>query len=308
MDIYIFGLSEFHKKSYDDWHEINTMNESVCFKYKEIYHDNDLKVLEDKNRDIQLKLYTNPKEIKVLISTGMNEFGKLYSNGSIKKEQTFDILKHNIEPQVQTKGSKKIALMALATPNMREMTNVSYANHKHYAKKFDYSYFTYFDSMVDINFVTWNKVFALKKHLQEYDYLIWIDADAIITNMNISIESIIEKQPNKSLYVCDDIGGWRLNTGVMIWKNTEWSQNIIEKWTKMEKLKHNQGAEQQQLIHLLRKEDNNCSNWHVFNRHEFNTHPKEHKGGDFILHMMGLSGHERIKTFKYWNSQLKVIS
>ena len=147
--------------------------------------------------------------------------------------------------------------------------------------------------MVDVNYVTWNKVYALQKHLSDFEYLIWIDSDAIITNMNIKIEDIIKREPDKKLYVCDDIGGWRLNTGVMIWKNDKWSHKIIQEWSEMEKIKHNQGAEQQQLIHLLKKEDDKCINWHVFNRKVFNTHPKEHKG--------------RIKIFKYWNTQLKVL-
>jgi hypothetical protein len=133
-----------------------------------------------------------------------------------------------------------------------------------------------------------------------------MDADAIFTNLDVTLESIIEKNKSKHLWVCDDIGGWRLNTGVMIWENHEWCTKVIEDWSAMEKIPHNQGAEQQQLINYLQKHDNTCENWHVYNRRLFNTHPKEHKDGDFILHMMGLSGEERIETFTSWNNKLGI--
>ena len=93
----------------------------------------------------------------------------------------------------------------------------------------------------------------------------------------------------------------------MIWENHDWSKKVIEDWSLMEKIPHNQGAEQQQLINYLRNHDNNCEYWHVFNRHLFNTHPKEHKKDDFVLHMMGLSGEERISTFTKWNKSLGVV-
>jgi hypothetical protein len=303
--MYSFGKNIFYKKA-NGWEE---HVENTIFYYKELYSDNDVSVFEDTGRKMQLKLqHINPQDCTIELSNSDGPFTVLYKNGRYSDKQcpkVYDIKKFTHTPSI-TRGKKQIAIVALATPNMKAMTDISFKNHKHYALKHDYNYLCYYDSLVDIRYVTWNKVFVIQDLLKSFKYVMWIDADAIFTNMNVTLESIIERNANKHLWVCDDIGGWRLNTGVMIWENNAWSHKVLEEWASMEKIPHNQGAEQQQLINYLAKHDDACKHWHVYNRHLFNTHPKEHKDGDFILHMMGLSGEERIKTFSEWNHKLKV--
>lgn len=304
--MFTFGNNVFYKKG-NIWEE---HIENTIFYYKELYSDDQLSIFEDSGRKMQLKLFHKDLDnCKVELSVGNGDFSLLYSKGVYSDKpcpKIFDIKQKNQTPSI-TRGKKQIAIVSLATENMRAMTDISFKNHKYYAQKYDYNYLCYFDTMVDLRFVTWNKVFVIKELLHSFKYVMWIDADAIFTNMDITLESIIEKEPEKHLWVCDDIGGWRLNTGVMIWENHDWSKKVIEDWSLMEKIPHNQGAEQQQLINYLRNHDNNCVNWHVFNRHLFNTHPKEHKKDDFVLHMMGLSGEERISTFTKWNKSLGVV-
>ena len=304
--MYTFGKNVFYNKPNGIWEE---HVENTIFYYKEIYTDDDVYIFEDAGRKMQLKLWhKNPVCCKIELSNEDSPFKQLYSNGFYTDKpcpKIFDIKKYSRVPKI-TRGKKSFAIVSLATPNMKEMTDISNKNHRFYAQKHDYTYLCYDDTMVDGRYVTWNKVFVIKELLQSFEYVMWIDADAIFTNMNITLESIIEKNPQKQLWVCDDIGGWRLNTGVMIWKKSIWSTKVVDDWARMEKIPHNQGAEQQQLINYLAKHDNDCKQWHVYNRKVFNTHPKEHKQGDFILHMMGLSGEERIATFKRWNTQLNV--
>lgn len=304
--MYTFGKNVFFRKPNIGWEE---HVENTIFYYKDLYEDEEVFIFEDKGRKTQLKLWhRNPKSCKIEVSNGNNKFTQLYTNGVYSNTpcpKVYHIYKNDVQPNI-TKGEKNIAIVALATPNMKSMTDVSFLNHKYYAQKYNYNYLSFNDTIVDLRYVTWNKVFVLKQYLKKYDYVMWIDADAIFTNLEITIESIVQKNPDKYLWVCDDIGGWRLNTGVMIWKNSDWSLKVLEEWSTMEKIPHNQGAEQQQLINYLTKNDNNCCNWHVYNRRLFNTHPKEHKKGDFILHMMGLSGEERIKVFNKWNKLLGI--
>jgi len=196
-------------------------------------------------------------------------------------------------------GNKKIAMVTLGTPNIENVFEHSRKNQEYYCQMHDYNYIYYMDTITPFEKVTWNKVYVLDKHLGEYDWLIWIDSDAIITNMDILLEDIIEKAEDKySALFCDDIGGWKLNSGVMFWKNDQWSRNAINKWLEMEKLPHSRGAEQQQLINLLPTLE---QRYKIFPRKIFNQHPDEHQEGDFILHMMGKSGEERIKMFKNFN-------
>ena len=302
--MYIFGNNIFHKKQ-NGWEE--HVNNTV-FYYNEVYKDEDFILLEDKSRNIDLKLWYKTNNCKVEISEQNKCFKLLYSNGKYSDAvipKIYDIKKFNVTPKF-LRGEKSIGIVSLATPNMKSMTDLSFKNHMFYAKKHKYSYICYEDTLVDFKYVTWNKVYVLQQLIESFEYIYWIDADAIFTNMDITLECIIEQNPDKYLHVCDDIGGWKLNTGSMIWKNHPWCKTIIEEWCAMEKIPHNQGAEQQQLINLLKKNDPVCKYWHVYNRRLFNAHPKDHQAGDFVLHMMGLSGKERIETFKQWNCRLNV--
>ena len=198
-------------------------------------------------------------------------------------------------------GPKSICIVTLGTPNMRDMLDLSQANQKQYASIHGYNYIWYDDSLINTKWVTWNKLCVLQRHLQDYEWVMWIDSDAVFTNIDTTIESILEHAGESSLLVCDDIGGWRLNSGVMFWKNTEWSLTALSELHDMEKIPHSSGAEQQQLIKLLEKKRNG---YKIFPRKLFNQHPDEHETGDYILHMMGKSGDERIKRFKKINDTI----
>jgi hypothetical protein len=105
---------------------------------------------------------------------------------------------------------------------------------------------------------TWIKIPLIKKHLLNYDYVVWIDADAIFVN-NTPIESLIDN-------ACDLIitknapdkhhnKMWSmLNTGFMIWKNSEWSFKTLDYiWNNCGNYTFNVFHEQSVLENLLIK-------------------------------------------------------
>lgn len=253
-------------------------------------------IIKDKGRNMYGKIMKNNKDLYLKCNDG--DWFKYDTNGRINESTNNQINVKNVTPRI-TKGTKRIGVITLGTPNMKEMLKYSRANQLKYCLKHKYSFIQYDESLVDFKIVTWNKVYAIKKHLKDYKWLMWIDSDAVFTNKNITIESIINEAESNHLLVCDDIGGWKLNTGVMLFKNCDESHNLINEWIKMEHKPHSQAAEQGQLIKLLENK-NGCK---IFPRQRFNQHPKEHKETDYVLHMMGYSGEDRIKQFKkYINS------
>lgn len=110
--------------------------------------------------------------------------------------------------------------------------------HRAYCLKNNYDYkcfYTVPDYLIDRH-PAWCKIHYLLEMLKlEYDYIFWIDADAFFCNFDMKIEDWIE--PNKNLILCRDAGAnfsqWNkykhlINSGVMIFKNTEWSKTILE--------------------------------------------------------------------------------
>ena len=198
-----------------------------------------------------------------------------------------------------------IALVTAGTPNLVSVSDLSAELNSRYALAHGYAFYQYHDSMVPRHIVTWNKVRVLLDMINRttHEWILWLDTDAVVTNRSISLGDIIssaESYPTHTvveLILCDDIGGWELNTGVMLWRNTAWAKTILEKLWDMEHLPHMQGAEQAQLIKLLRREDPKKFRHHIFDQRVFNTHPKVHTEGMFIIHMMGFTDRDRVAYF-----------
>lgn len=214
-----------------------------------------------------------------------------------------------------------VAMVTAGTTNLVRTSSLSSELNMRYARLQGYAFYQYHDVMVPKYMVTWNKVRVLIDMFDrtKHEWIMWLDTDAVVTNRSFVLEDIItaaESLRNKSdssptpedgkldLLVCDDIGGWELNTGVMLWRNTEWSRSILEKLWAMEHLPHMQGAEQGQLIQLLRQEDPGRRHHHILHQSAFNAHPKVHHDGLFILHMMGFSEKERVKRFSKIKAEL----
>jgi hypothetical protein len=132
-------------------------------------------------------------------------------------------------------------------------------NHHEYSNKHGYSYIKeivknddYFDWHP-----TWIKIDVLKKYLPLYDYVVWIDADAVFVNQEIKIEDMITD--NVDLVIpkleVDRVSGnmWtHTTTGFMVWKNSEWSHNILnELWDNPKQFKFEFFHEQSRLDELI---------------------------------------------------------
>lgn len=131
----------------------------------------------------------------------------------------------------------KIGVLSFYTTNY-EIGKQIEPLHRAYCLKnnYDYKCFYIVPDYLKNRHSAWCKIHYLLEMLKEnYDYIFWIDADAFFCNFDIKIEEWIT--PNKNLILCRDAGAnfsqWNqykhlINSGAMIFKNTEWSKNILE--------------------------------------------------------------------------------
>jgi hypothetical protein len=99
--------------------------------------------------------------------------------------------------------------------------------------------------------------FKIEKIIEEMEssktkYFMWIDADALIYNMNFNLESILST--NKNFYVSKDLNNF--NLGVFIIKNNEFSLNLLKKIYSMTEYDHHIWWEQAAFIDLFEKNYN----------------------------------------------------
>ncbi len=66
--------------------------------------------------------------------------------------------------------------------------------------------------------LTQERVLQILGHIRDCNYLFFMGADTVITNMNVKIEDIIAKYPDKDIVVGRDING--MNNDVMLIRNS----------------------------------------------------------------------------------------
>ena len=108
-------------------------------------------------------------------------------------------------------------------------------NHHEYANKHGYSYVKKIVNNDDyLNWhPTWIKIDVLRTYLHIFDYVVWIDADAVFRNQEVRIEDFIEDGIDLILpkLEIDKVSGnvWTsTTTGFMIWRNSEWSRKTLD--------------------------------------------------------------------------------
>jgi hypothetical protein len=132
-------------------------------------------------------------------------------------------------------------------------------NHHEYSNKHGYSYIKEIvknEDYIDWH-PTWIKIDILKKYLPLYDYVVWVDSDAVFVNQDISIGNLIGDGidlviPKLEL---DRVSGnmWtHTTTGFMIWKNSDWSNNVLNLlWDEPKQFRFEFFHEQSRLDEIL---------------------------------------------------------
>ena len=167
-----------------------------------------------------------------------------------------------------------------------------------YCKKYNY------DLLEDEDMITkhdreiqWTKILLILKFLEQkepyYDYLVWIDADIIILNQELSLEGFIERLMNgKDIMYSKDFGGW-VNNGVIFIKNTPRSYDYFkESWNHTNEICREQGS----MDMLYRYNWNNCQSFiEITQDHrEYNPIWHQYKYGMFLMHFPGCGEPNRL--------------
>lgn len=196
----------------------------------------------------------------------------------------------------------KIGLCFLSIgKDYKKWTKYSRQNKILYCEKYNYA-FIEDDILYDTSKpIPWSKIHLILKYLPKYDYIVWIDADILVMNNKISLESIIEKYKEFNI-VCGSCPRM-INTGFMIIKNTDFCKdflqavfdNVYDSTEDPHERYHN--FEQGSFINLWDKNHLNCKEKiKVTNPREINSYWINYHHGDFVLHGAGI----RNETLEYF--------
>lgn len=173
--------------------------------------------------------------------------------------------------------------------------------------------------------VAWSKLLVIEKHMEmnQFDYLFYIDMDAIIMNQEFNLQRLIAAAPEADIIMSADWNG--LNTGVWLARNSKWTlwflktawdqSHLLSKKSKTG-ISHPFEYEQRAFHHLTHSEvwekrklpkyegdiADIRSHFHVLpqcSMNSYSMHPLDYRGkrtetqyipGDFIVHFAGKKG------------------
>jgi len=145
-------------------------------------------------------------------------------------------------PIYEDPGKKKIAVFMVATPEIKYYSTYTESVNSDWAQKHKYDFFIMREKArgmegLPINFSKIQYTLDLLK--KDYDYVIHIDADAIIINPSYDIRNLIKEYMGGIISVmfgedcfgpheCSKPG--KINSGVFVVKNNQLGKKVMETW------------------------------------------------------------------------------
>ena len=195
----------------------------------------------------------------------------------------------------------KFCILMWYDENIASYGDINYEINKKYCDKNNIELIRCNERRYSNRHPAWERIPLILKYINDYDYVIWIDADAFFYNDANNIVDIINDNINYNFIFSNDYGNNNINTGVYIVKNSQYSIDFLTRWLYDEDLyknnKHPYWWDQGVLIEIFNQNildiKNNCIivDYGVL-QHFFEGETFPNKS--FIFHLAGRSREIRI--------------
>ena len=200
--------------------------------------------------------------------------------------------------EIDAKKSMNIAVLYLSDNDFKDVSAFTLPAAQSWARRHGYMLHEVFNPLCGRN-IQWHRVRELELLLNlgpDLDYVLHLDADALITNPAIHLEDLIEKYGPFDIAMSREISGaW--NDGVCLFANTQRTRDFLQVAWEMEgpDVTSMNGAIQKlfdagTLADYVRLVE--------IPKREFNSYPDDWKPGDFVLHTPGHSNNMRSMIFR----------
>ena len=151
----------------------------------------------------------------------------------------------------------KICAATSYTQDFEDIGFFSAVTLKEYTKKFGYDLYVNTELVATERGPSWQKIPLIRElFLEGYDFVFWMDADAIFMRYDQDLQELIE--PGKDLYLVNhpvpdpDIGQKDTpNAGVLLLRNCEWSLGLLQDLWDFEEYIHHYWWENAALLDLM---------------------------------------------------------
>ena len=200
-------------------------------------------------------------------------------------ERPFDEIEWDLKQQYPEHFAPKMAsitkptitVCSLFTREIESFAKITNPVRQLYATKHGYKYLCC-DHKLDDRPPSWSKLLLLQQMTTEWGF--WNDADALITNLDIKLESLIDDKYDL-IFTRDGNG---LNAGNFLVKNSEWSKKFLQEAYQQAQFTNHCWWEQAAIRFLLDTKYG-YDRVKVVCQRAMNSYPCNFQEGDFVLHV-----------------------
>ncbi len=181
---------------------------------------------------------------------------------------------------VRRRPRPRVAVVTLHTPAIRELGEFTAANKRAYCARHGYDFIGEADLLDAGRPPAWSKVLLLQRHLADYDWLMWTDADSAFTNPDRDLGWLTATEAD--MVIARDASG--INTGVFLIRNTPAAAAFLSRvWDQADLIDH-RWWEQAAMMRLLDSGGAGITVQYARKR-SLNSYPGEDwQPGDLIMH------------------------
>lgn len=197
---------------------------------------------------------------------------------------------------------KNIALVTVVIgSSYHEATLPGIKSKQEYCRLHGYDFICYTESIDPLRPHAWQKIKAVQKELENYDWIFWSDADSIVMNNKIPLEDYIDE--NYSFIVCFDNVSHVVNSGQFLIKNTPDSFEFLRDVYNRSEFINHPWWENAAIIALLNENKFSDSFAKVLPQRTMNSFAYEvcgnnlhacYQPNDFIIHFPSIRGTSKL--------------
>lgn len=191
---------------------------------------------------------------------------------------------------------RKVCILMVSTPDMlARFVGLSERINRRYAERHGYKFVHRIAPARDHADAVWKCVGEIRKLLNRYDAVFYIDGDAAFDMQEIPLDRWLDGPGD--IVACSDRpnGPYHINAGTLLVKATPWSLRFLDKWAALQDdPKYAQWAYEQEALHDLieRNDDGEAEKINIRPAEEFNSvyGAATDKGKrTFVVHLMSRS-------------------
>jgi len=171
----------------------------------------------------------------------------------------------------------------------------------------------------------WGRILGIREHLPDYELLVYLDTDSLITNRNFDIMSVVDANPRALLITGPAPNEGHIGTNGMIFRSHPWCLDFLDRWYSMDEFvdapyygtlsrgTHDDGGfdappekwkfyEQSAFHFLYDTSEDVRRNTVLVSRGVMHAVPQTHSDRDFLVHFPGMSMERKIKAIKHYIS------